>query len=229
VIRSLEEARRYLKEVGILARTPQPGFPSLFGAIRSRPYKEGSRGFGTWPKDEWWWGGELEKDADVLALKILDGKSIFVHRRLWAPLDGYLRRFRPALSPLASSIRNMLARHGPTRTDVLRQMMGFRSADDGRLYHLAIGQLERLGVVLKRAAAVEAHVHVGELMLWRHRFPKPIRRWKSPVHALAEWLSAVSQAAGKVDERRLLSWFSWPRADLDKALGILRTDASAGR
>ena len=63
---TVEAAVKFVREIGLVLRTPYPYLPSLFGAAQGKPFKPGAGGFGNWPAYAWWWDREISALPDVL-------------------------------------------------------------------------------------------------------------------------------------------------------------------
>src|SRR5437773_7649354 len=90
-LESVDDAEEFLRDRGLLTRTPDSALPSLHEACHEEPYKPGARGFGEWPKTKWWWGFELARRDDVVAAKIHRGKTLFLSRETAALADPVCR------------------------------------------------------------------------------------------------------------------------------------------
>ena len=64
-LESPEEALDFLRDRGLLTRTPDSALPSLFEACHEEAYAVGSRGFGSWPATKYPWYFELADRPDV--------------------------------------------------------------------------------------------------------------------------------------------------------------------
>lgn len=100
---TLEEAREWVREQGIVLESARGAVPSLAARVAGGPIR-GS-----------WWGHPkghaifeltraLRGDPDVLVCRLIDGKITYVHRRLW-----------PAIARLADVL-------GPERLKVVREV-----------------------------------------------------------------------------------------------------------
>jgi hypothetical protein len=90
-LESLEDAHDFLRDRGLLTRTPDSTLPSLFGACHEEPYAPGSRGFGSWPATKYPWYFELAARPDVHELKVHKGKSILLTDETLAFVDPICR------------------------------------------------------------------------------------------------------------------------------------------
>src|SRR5918912_3081407 len=82
-LETIDEAEAFLRDRGLLTRTPDSALPSFFGACHEEPYAAGTRGFGSWPATKYPWYFELAARPDVHELRVHRGKSIlFTHETL---------------------------------------------------------------------------------------------------------------------------------------------------
>lgn len=245
-VKTLAAAKRLLQELKLMTLTEDPDLPSLFGAVQGRPAKPRAGGFGRWPAaapsgalagrpaDAWWWGSALADQPWVLEAKLLAGKSLFVHEDLWPALDGYVRslffQLRRGLlkpPPLERKILDTLHQEGPTRTDVLRGLLGMSAKPQGRAFHAAKKSLESLGLVVGQdLPEVDGHSHVSRLSLWIQRFDRRLSKKMAPYQGLAEFFRAVVHAAVVVPRRSFHRRWRWPAEDVERAMEILVSGGS---
>ncbi len=212
-------------------------FPSFFQAIQGEPYKPGSRGFGTWPRDQWWWGGEIAKARDILSTKILAGKALYISKRLWQTLDTIERYVLDELEAErydeyritsdSKAVLQYLKVNGPTRTDLLRKSLGYTNPEQNRKFRLIKKQLESLGVIVGREAELKSHLHIDIVSRWDQRFPNPLAptprvpRGHAFLLALEDLLYSSVQAAVVVPEETAVKWFGWSQEEQRTALQSL--------
>ena len=236
-LKSVEEAKLFIHEVGLATLAGGNGLPSLFQAVQGEPYKPGSRGFGTWPKNQWWWGSELAKAQDILYAKILYGKGLFISKELWPTFDTIVRYILSDLEAeryekyqVASDCKSLLQylkANGPTRTDILRKSLGYTDPEQNKKFRLIKQQLESLGVIIGREAELEAHVHVDILSRWDQRFPSPLAptprvpRGHAFLLALEDFLHSSIHSAVLAPERIAVKWFHWSQEEQKTALDSL--------
>jgi len=234
-LKALVDARKFLRELKLVAQTDEPHFPSLFGAAQGKPAAPSKSGFGRWPAHAWWWGGALSDEPWLLAAKLLRGKTILVHESLWPSLDAYIRplflqirRGLLKLSALAQRILDTLHQEGPTRTDVLRGLLGQSSKAQGRAFHVAKHQVESLGLVIGDAVReADRHEHVDRLSLWTQKFPRRLEKKIAPYQGLSDFFQAVLQAAVFVPESEFTKWWGWPKEDVARSMEILVSGGAA--
>src|SRR5450755_1699979 len=90
-LNSLAEAAAFLRDRGLLTRTPDSSLPSLYEACHEDPYRPGTPGFGSWPATKWPWAAELARRDDVHALKIHRSKTILLTDETLALVDPICR------------------------------------------------------------------------------------------------------------------------------------------
>ena len=105
-LQTLGEAEEFLRDRGLLTRTPDCALPSLFEACHEEPYQPGGQGFATWPATKWPWFGELG-ERGYLMTAVHRGKNLLVTGEVAALLDPICRaeieRMRAADAGLAAA------------------------------------------------------------------------------------------------------------------------------
>lgn len=210
---SLADAAAFLRDRGLLTRTPDCALPSLYEACHEEPYQPGGRGFASWPATKWPWFGELAGQG-YLVTAVHRGKSLLVSGEVAALLDPLCRaeitRMRAA-DPGWARLLDHLAAAGPAMTDDLRVELGL-----GRHELKALrAPLERCGAIISRSVevtAAEGHLHTSELFRWDQAYQAhqgtggPDR---GPEQALRDLVLAGVRAAVVAPEAELRRWFSW--------------------
>jgi hypothetical protein len=208
-LQTLDEAAEFLADRGMLTRMPDCSLPSLFGACHEEPYKPGGRGFGSWPKTKWWWGGRLASRRGVHVLRLHAGKDLFLTDATAALADPLCRaELADADEGRYGADEQRLVRHlaeaGPAAVDELKEELGLGT----KQLRAARTRLERVGAVLAKDLLVEAqnggHRHTSELYRWNQVFPEP-----RGAGGLDELFLAGVHAAVLAPEREARSWFSW--------------------
>lgn len=217
-LESLDEAEAFLRERGMLTLTQSCSLPSLFGACHEPPYKEGSRGFGSWPRTKWPWGFELRQRAGVLWTKLLRGQGLFLSEETAALVDPLCRAelARAEAGELGEDARRLVAhlRHGPALLEDLRDELGLDIRPARR-------RLERVGAIVSRDVFVEGHQNTSELVRWDHAHPR------EGAGSLDDLAVAAVRAAVEAPEREVRSWFAW-RPETDRLVneGRLRREGA---
>jgi hypothetical protein len=211
---TLDDAREFLRDRGMLTLTPDCSLPSLFGACHEEPYKPDGRGFGSWPKTKWWWGGALAAQAGVFSVRLHRGKGLFLTEETAAYADPLCRTELARADEgdygqEAQRLVRHLAEAGPAAVEELRDELTF-SAKELRALRT---QLERVGAVVAMDLRVDAksggHRHTSELYRWDQIFPVP----PAGRGGLPELLVAGIRAAVVAPVLEARSWFSWPASE----------------
>jgi hypothetical protein len=205
-LQTLDEAEEFLQERGLLTLTASCSLPSLFGACHEPPYKEGSRGFGSWPRTKWPWGFELRQRPGVLWTHLLRGQGLFLSAATAAIADPLCRAelARAEAGDYDDDARRLVEQlaHGSAVIADLRDELGF----DVRP---ARKKLERVGAVVSRSVVVEPHAHTSELVRWDHAHPAAGKG------SLDHLIVVAVRAAVEAPEREVRSWFAW-KPDTDR-------------
>jgi hypothetical protein len=164
-LETLDDARAFLDDRGMLTLTPDCSLPSLFGACHEEPYSD-APGFGSWPKTKYWWGGAL----DALATRLHRGKTLYLSQRVAVAVDPLCRAELARaeageLGPEAERIVTHLADAGPSLVEELKEEPGLDKKTRQRLER--VGAVVSRGVVLELRTATRASCAAG------------IRRWSA--------------------------------------------------
>jgi len=112
---TVEAAVKFVREIGLVLRTPYPYLPSLFGAAQGKPFKPGAGGFGNWPAHAWWWDREISALPDVLTLKLIRGRTTFAASKAWPAIDAAVRaRILEEFEEFERELIDELRQRGPT-------------------------------------------------------------------------------------------------------------------
>jgi hypothetical protein len=204
---SVDDAEEFLRDRGLLTRTPDSALPSFYEACHEEPYKPGARGFGSWPATKWPWFEALARRPGVFPLKIHRGKHILLSEETAAVVDPILRaeleRMEQEDEDWAAVLEH-LAATGPSTAEDLRVELGLKPKE----LKLIRSPLERCGVVVSRIVVVElaggGHEHMSELTRWDQAYPEPSGRG-----GLEDLTVAAVRAAVVAPEREVPRWFSW--------------------
>jgi hypothetical protein len=205
---SLAEAAAFLRDRGLLTRTPDSSLPSLYEACHEDPYRPGVPGFGSWPATKWPWAAELAERSDVLALKVHNSKTILFANDSLPLIDPICRSELARMQNEDAGWRRILshlADAGPSMVEDVQTELGLKPKQMKTLRY----PLERCGALISRQVVLPAagggHVHAAELARWDQMFPEPTR---GP-GGMAELLAASIRAAVVAPEKELIRWFSW--------------------
>jgi hypothetical protein len=205
-LESLEDAHDFLRDRGLLTRSPDCSLPSLFGAMHEEPYAPGAGGFGHWPRTKYPWSFELANLDGVYTAAIHRGKTLYMSTEVAALADPICRaeiaRMEEADPGWARVLRH-LADAGPSLVEDLRTELELKPRELKSLR----APLERCGAIVGRMVFVETeggHSHTGELARWDQVFAG-----SGGTPELGELVVAGVRAGVLVPEREPRRWFSW--------------------
>jgi hypothetical protein len=206
-LESAEEALEFLRDRGMLTRTPDSALPSLFEACHEEPYAAGSRGFGSWPATKYPWFFELAERPDVHELKVHNGKSILLTDENLALVDSICRSELARMEGEAewAPVLAHLTAAGPSTLADLQTELGLKPRELKSLR----APLERCGAIVSRSLRVElpegGHAHTSELLRYDQAYPEPHGEG-----GVEELVVAAVRAAVVAPEREIArTWFSW--------------------
>ena len=205
-LESLEDARDFLLDRGLLTRTPDSSLPSLFGATHEEPYAPGTGGFGEWPRTKYRWSFDLPDLESVRTAAIHRGKTLYMSASVTALADPVCRaeitRMEEADSGWARLLGH-LADVGPSLVEDLRTELELKPRELKSLR----SPLERCGAIVSRMVFVETeggHSHTAEVARW-DQVVEP----SSGSAELDGLVVAGVRAAVVVPENEPRRWFSW--------------------
>jgi len=206
-LESVEETHEFLRDRGLLTRTPDSALPSFFGACHEEPYAAGSGGFGSWPATKYPWYFELAERPDVHELRVHNGKSVLFADETLALVDPICRAelARMEAEPEWASLLSHLANAGPSTLTDLQTELELKPKE----LKLLRSPLERCGALVSRRLRVRlpdgGHVHTSELLRYDQAYPEPV-----PGGGIEELVVAAVRAAVVAPEREIpRNWFSW--------------------
>jgi hypothetical protein len=168
----VEDVLDYIGRLGMLLETDRL-FPSLTGIMVREPIK------GSWwshpmANEIYLLSRRLSDHSDLIFLKLLSGKTTFVHRRLWPELIAICTAQEPwqldALPPSAKSILKKVEERGSLRMDELK---GTRTAKEKSADARA---LELRLLVFGEDVHGASGAHVKGIETWEHW------AWRSGFH-----------------------------------------------
>jgi hypothetical protein len=213
-LESLDEADAFLRDRGLLTRTPDCALPSLYEACHEQPYQPGGHGFASWPATKWPWFGELGERGYLIA-GIHRGKNLLVSGEMARLLDPICRaeieRMR-LTSEGCARLLDHLAAAGPSGPDDLRTELRLSRPELAAIR----APLERSGAVIARSVEIstgEGHVHSSVLARWDQVHEAGPGEAgvlaNDPGRALGDLLVTAVRACVVAPERELPRWFSW--------------------
>jgi hypothetical protein len=208
-LESLDEAAEFLRDRGMLTRTPDCSLPSLFEACHEEAYAPDKPGFGQWPRTKWSWSFALLRRPGVYAAKIHHRrKTLYVSEEVARIIDPIVRAEIERMTnddPQWALVLDHLAAAGPSTTDDLKTELGLKPRELKAILY----PLELCGTVLTRpiAPAEEGTVEGYEYARWDDVFPEPA----TGAGGVEELVVAGVRAAVLATEREVPRWFAWPR------------------
>jgi hypothetical protein len=206
-LETLDEAEEFLRDRGMLTRTPDCSLPSLFEACHEEPYAPDKPGFGQWPRTKWGWSFALPHRPGVYAPKIHHRrKTLYVSEDLATILDPILRaeieRMREA-DPDWARVLDHLAGAGPSTSDDLKTELGLKPQELKKI----LAPLELCGAVVGRAIEPDERGRVEgfEYARWDHVFPEA----SDGDGSIDGFVVAAVRAAVVATEREVPRWFAW--------------------
>jgi hypothetical protein len=210
-LRTLDDADAFLAARGMLTLTPSSALPSLFEACHEEPYRPGGHGFSSWPATRWWWGGALAARPGAHALKIHQGKRLFLSDATIALVDPLCRAelakaSQGGFGPAAQELVSFLEAAGASSLDDIKTELGIAP----RALNALRDRLERVGAIVSRqlpiAPASASERETSELARWDQRYPDA----PTTLGGLERLLVAAVRAAVIAPQHELARWFSWP-------------------
>jgi len=208
-LQSLEEGHEFLRDRGLLTRTPDSALPSFFAACHEEPYSPGSRGFGSWPATKYPWYFQLAERPDVHELKVHKGKSILLTDEMLRLVDPICRAELARMEEHEewSLLLRHLADTGPSTLEDLQTELELKPKELKLLRH----PLELCGAVVSRSLRIElhggGHRHMSELMRYDQAYPEP---FEGAGRGIDDLVVAAVRAAVVAPARELSrKWFSW--------------------
>jgi hypothetical protein len=216
---TLEEAEAWVRDRGLVVRTPDCALPSLHVACHEEPYAPDKPGFGQYPKTKWWWGWALAERPGLRWLRIRrGGKNVLVTDEVAALVDPLARlelahADEGAHGEPARRLVEHLASAGRSFVEELKEELAL----DTKALRAAREPLERVGAIVARQVLLETESggerYATELARWDQLGPPP-----DPGGGLDALVVAGVRAAVLAPEDEARRWFSWrvAAADVDQ-------------
>ena len=201
----VEDVVDYLGRLGVLLETDR-AFPSLTGIMVREPIK------GSWlahpmANEIYMLSQRIIRHPDTISLKLLSGKTTYVHRRLWPELIAIGTAQEPwqldALSTSAKSMLEKVEERGSLRMD---EMKGTRTAKergaDARTLELRL-------LVFGDEVHTASSAHVRRIETWEHwawRTGFRIQVLPTPERAKAEFHRIVEDLNEEFGAAATLPW-----------------------
>jgi hypothetical protein len=230
-LRSVPEARKFIREQSVVLWNTRAEIPNLVDAIIGRIANGKERTHGRPAESCLLWREQLLQDSEFLECRLFRKQSTVLHQELW-PYATYFAKANKkkaiedhCISRDARKILAYLADEGPTNADHLRQDLKFQTTTEKRSFQKATHELQDLLIVLtKDTKDPESNRKTELLDFWENCLPKLTSAKTEHVSAKEAQLKLLSAALhGSVltPEKNILSWFEWCSQNSAEALDKL--------
>jgi len=231
-LRSVSDARKFVREQGVVLWNAKAELPNLADAIIGRVANSAERVHGKPAETCHQWRGQILQDSEFLECKFFRNLTTVLHQDLWpyASVIATANREQASkdvmLSKDARRILHYLDLEGATRSDALRKALKYTAPAEMRTFHKAKRELQSALLVLgKEDKDSKSHTHTEILTLWNQSLPRTVLNRAdqlSPEEASWNLLSATLQSCILSPEKSIPRWFRWNRISLSKLLDRLR-------
>ncbi len=230
-LRSIGEARKFVKEHSIVLWDEKAEVPNLLDAILGRIANGKERQQSKATENCKLWRRQLLSDPEFLECRLFRKYSTAVYQDLWPYITVFSRLNCKAaeeggeLSRDARKIFNYLKKEGPSGIDTIKKGLKFTSSTEGRQFQKAKLELQSLLILVTGGDSPQGHT----LGLWENLVPKNVRSSAdkiTPKEAGARLLGAALTSSVLVNEKQLPRLFTWANdesVDWAKALLESRT------
>lgn len=213
-MKSLPEARKFLKEHSITLWCEQAELPSLLDAMLGRVANKKERTAGRPVEACRNWRDQLLKDPELLECRLFRKFSTVIHQDLWPHATVFARlNYEKAqqsggvISREAKKILQYLEKEGPSESVEIKKACGY----SGRTFSSAKKELLDGMIVLSRK---EDETQDEILDLWLRRMPKSVltrAEHFSEYEAKLKLLDSTLQSCVLGAEKSVPKWFFWER------------------
>lgn len=220
-LRSLTDARKFLKEHSIVLWDAKAELPNLLDAILGRIANGKERELGKAAENCKLWREQLLSEPDFVECRFFRKYSTAIHQDLWPFITVFARLNREKveegdlLSRDAKKILNYLKREGPTPKQQVRKALKYTSTRDARLFQKAKMELHSYLILAIRSESSKREQ--GPILdLWENSMPRPVRTSADKItemEAGAKLLSAALNSSILSCEKQLPKWFTWANGE----------------
>ena len=218
-LRSVPEARKFIREQSVVLWNTRAEIPNLVDAIIGRIANGKERTHGRPAESCLMWREQLLQDSEFLECRFFRKQSTVLHQDLW-PYVSYFAKINKkkaledhCVSKDARKIMMYLAEQGATEADHLRRDLKFQTIPEKRSFQRARLELQDLLIVLtKEAKDPESNRKIELLDFWENCLPKSSSAKTDHVsakEAQIKLLSAALQGSVLTMEKNIPSWFGW--------------------
>jgi hypothetical protein len=220
-LRSLTDARKFVKEHSIVLWDAKAELPNLLDAILGRIANGKERELGKAAENCKLWREQLLSEPDFVECRFFRRYSTAIHQDLWPFITVFARLNREKveegdlLSRDAKKILNYLKREGPTAKQQVRKALKYTSTRDARLFQKAKMELHSYLILAIRSESSKREQ--GPILdLWENSMPRPVRTSADKItemEAGAKLLSAALNSSILSCEKQLPKWFTWANGE----------------
>ena len=220
-LKSLADARKFVKEHSIVLWDAKAELPNLLDAILGRIANGKERELGKAAENCKLWREQLLCEPDFVECRFFRKFSTAIHQDLWPFITVFARLNREKveegdlLSRDAKKILNYLKREGPTPKNQVRKALKYTSTRDVRLFQKAKMELHSYLILAIRNESTRKEE--GPILdLWENSMPRPIRTSADKItemEAGAKLLSAALNSSILSCEKQLPKWFTWANGE----------------
>jgi hypothetical protein len=228
-LKSLAEARRFLREHSVVLWNVKAELPNLLDAILGRIANGKERQQGKPAENCLIWRKQLLDDPDFIDCLLFRKQVTVIHQDLWPSVTVFSRvnengRSASDLSRDARKILGYLKKEGPTDVPQIRRNLRYQSGPESRIFKSACSELlSLLLVVAKQGANTEGKPQII-LDTWENAVPRSV---KSAADKLKEddagikLLAATLNSSVLSNEKGVPEWFPWQRGQAKEWLDSL--------
>jgi hypothetical protein len=220
-LRSIADARKFVKEHSIVLWDAKAELPNLLDAILGKIANGKEREVGKAAENCKLWRGQLLCEPEFVECRFFRKYSTAIHQDLWPFITVFARLNRKKceegdlLSRDAKKILNYLKREGRTPTNQVRKALKYTSTRDARLFQKAKMELHSYLILAIRSETTR--MEEGPILdLWENSMPRSIRTSADKItemEAGSKLLSAALNSSILSCEKQLPKWFTWANGE----------------
>lgn len=222
-IKSIQEAKRFLKDHSLVLWEDKAELPNLLDAMLGRIANERERAEGRAAETCHQWRRQLLKDSEVVECRFFRRFSTAIHQDLWPSATLFARRNRElaeekeTVSRDALKIMKYLTQEGAATVGEIRKALRYDSALQARSFHRGKRELQERLIILASEEKSENGRSGGEtLTFWSSRMPKQVISRAEQIHegeARLKLLASALDSCVLSDEKSVRRWFAWDGND----------------
>jgi hypothetical protein len=221
-LKSVQEAKKFLKDHSLVLWDNKAELPNLLDAILGRIANEKERNDGRPSETCLRWRVELLEDAELVECPFFRKLSTALHQDLWASATLFAWKNRKlaeeggTVSREALKIMKYLSQEGAARTDEILKALRYNTPSLARLFHRAKRELQERLIVLITDDAASKGRGKETLTFWSSRMPKQVLARAEQTcesEARLKLLAATLDSCVLSDEKNIRRWFVWDSKD----------------